>query len=386
MEDEQALYPGLFKCELEGRYVHNDHIIPLLDRAKNDVEISEIGTSENGLPVFSVTIGNGPIKVLGWSQMHGNESTTTKVLFDFLQFVCHKKAFQQEIHQFLSSYTFVFIPILNPDGALAYTRVNANEVDLNRDALDQSQKESRILRKVYEEFQPDLNLNLHDQRTIYGTSEGKSATISFLAPAADPERTVTDARKTAMSHIVRMNRRLQSLIPGQVARYDDTYNENCVGDYFVTAGTPSILIEAGHYRVDYQRERTREFIFYALLELFGITKHESEVLTYKDYFDIPENQVNFKDVIIRNIRVDGYDELVSVGIQYKEMLKNGKVFFDPIVEEIGKLDEWYTHNENDGNKGFALLNYHKKEGIGEKIVTIIDKNTENTLFNSTDMC
>jgi hypothetical protein len=386
MEDERALYPDLFKCELEGRYVHNDHIVPLLDRAKNDVGISEIGTSENGLPVFSVTIGNGPIKVLGWSQMHGNESTTTKALFDFLQFVCQKTVFQKEIERFINDYTFVFIPILNPDGALAYTRVNANEVDLNRDAVDQSQKESCILRSLYEEFRPDLCLNMHDQRTIYGTPEGKSATISFLSPSADQERSVTEARKAAMAHIVRMNRRLQSLIPGQVARYDDTHNENCVGDYFSKAGTPAILIEAGHYGNDYQREKTREFIFYSLLALFRITRSETKEPSYEEYFTLPENQVNFRDVIVRNVRVEGYEGVVSIGIQYREVLKKGKILFEPLLEAIGDLDMWHAHNENDGNKGLALMNYHKKAGIGEKIIRIIDKNTQNTLFNSIDMC
>ena len=385
MEKVEALYSKFFKCELEGRYVHNEHIIPLLDRAGNDALISQIGSSENGLPIFSVTLGNGPIKVLGWSQMHGNESTTTKALFDFLQLILQKEVLQDEIEQFLADYTFTFIPILNPDGALAYTRENTNGVDLNRDAVNLRQKESRVLRKLFEEIQPDLCLNLHDQRSIYGTLQGKPATVSFLSPAADPERSVTEARMVAMRHVVRMNRRLQAFIPGQVARYDDAFNENCVGDYSSTTGTPSILFEAGHYKDDYNREKPRELILYAFLELFRITDTDEDV-SYKDYFKIPENQVNFKDVIVRNVQVEGYEGVVSVGIQYKEMLKNGKICFEPIVEEIGDLDLWHTHNENDGNKGFALLNYHKKGGIGEKILTIIDKNSQNTLFNSRDMC
>ena len=48
----------------------------------------------------------------------------------------------------LKACTLYIIPILNPDGAKAYTRLNANEVDLNRDAQDLSQPESKVLRAV----------------------------------------------------------------------------------------------------------------------------------------------------------------------------------------------------------------------------------------------
>ncbi|NNK55020.1 MAG: peptidase M14 [Flavobacteriaceae bacterium] len=378
----QELYSKHFKCELSGRYIHNEHIIPLLENATKIAKIEQIGSSENGLPIYSVTLGTGKKKILAWSQMHGNESTTTKALFDFLHFIKQKKFYVQDISKFLGDYTFVFIPILNPDGAFTYTRENISGVDLNRDALDLQQKESMILRNLFEEFEPDMCLNMHDQRTIYGTTEGKTVTVSFLAPAADPTRTITEARKAAMQHIARVNSALQLLIPGQVGRYDDTFNANCVGDACTMAGVPSILFEAGHFPGDYQREKTRELIFCALLELFHITNFGTIDIGYKEYFQIPENQVNFKDVIIRNVRLSGHENPVSIAVQYQEVLRNGKICFDPVVDSIGDLDEWYGHYENDGNKGFALLNYHEKEGIGEKIVTIVDEITQNTLFNS----
>ncbi len=381
----QSWYQAHFRSELSGRYICNDHIIPLLDSARDFVRVEDIGSSENGLPIHSVKLGTGPTKVLGWSQMHGNESTTTKALFDLLKMMLQKEVLQEEIKAFLGNYTFVFVPILNPDGALAYTRENANGIDLNRDAMALSQLESRVLSELIDEVQPDFCLNLHDQRTIYGTEEGKPATVSFLAPAADPDRNVTSARKLAMEQIVRMRNRLELLIPGQVARYDDSFNINCVGDRCSKAGIPTILFEAGHFPGDYERENTRELIFYAFLTFFGITDGHQAVAEYKEYFLIPENRVNYKDVIIRNVRVEGYPEVVSVAIQYKEILLNGKISFESIVDTIGDLDDCFAHNENDGNKGIALLNYQEKAGIGEKILTIITKNSQNTLFDSRDL-
>ncbi len=381
----QELYSQHFKCELSGRYIHNDHIIPLLENTSENIKYEQIGSSENGLPIYSVCIGSGPKKVLAWSQMHGNETTTTKALFDFLQFIEQKEAYGTKISKFLETYTFIFIPILNPDGAFNYTRENINGIDLNRDAVNLQQKESLVLKTLFKTFAPDLCLNMHDQRTIYGTSSGKPATVSFLAPAADPDRTITEARKVAMRHIARLNAAIQLFVPGQVGRYDDTFNVNCVGDSCTKAGVPSILFEAGHFAGDYQREKTRELIFYALLELFHITNIGDNDSSYKDYFKIPENLVNFKDVIIRNVCLSGHENPVSIAIQYQEVLRNGKISFDAVVDSIDDLDAWYAHYENDGNKGFALLNYHEKEGIGEKIVTIVDEFSQNTLFNSANM-
>ena len=49
----------------------------------------------------------------------------------------------------------------------------------------------------------------------------------------------------------------------QVGRFDDAFNINCVGDYFQTQGTSTILFEAGHYQNDYSREKSRKFIAFA---------------------------------------------------------------------------------------------------------------------------
>src|SRR5690606_18803559 len=96
--------------------------------------------------------GDGPIKILMWSQMHGNESTTTKAVLDLINFLLEGSEMSNSI---LERCTIKIIPILNPDGALAYTRVNANGIDLNRDAQNLSQPESKVLRAVFEDFGPD---------------------------------------------------------------------------------------------------------------------------------------------------------------------------------------------------------------------------------------
>ncbi|MDP3353012.1 MAG: M14 family zinc carboxypeptidase, partial [Flavobacteriaceae bacterium] len=143
--------------------------------------ISEVGKSENNKPILSFKIGTGSKKVLIWTQMHGNESTGTKAVIDYLAFI-ETSNFNLLKSKLLKELTIQFIPILNPDGAETYTRENAHAIDLNRDAVDLSAKESKCLNSILNEFKPDFCFNLHDQRTIFNVEGTKNpATISFLA-------------------------------------------------------------------------------------------------------------------------------------------------------------------------------------------------------------
>jgi len=371
-------YTNHFDARLKGRYLHLKQIDPILDLYEDVFSISIIGVSENHKNIRCVKIGSGKKVVLAWSQMHGNESTTTKALFDFFQFLSQKQHFQKEIETFLNTYTFYSIPILNPDGAELYTRENVNGVDLNRDAKDLSQSESRVLRDLFTSVKPDLCLNLHDQRTIYSLPNGKSATVSFLSPAANVQRDITEARSEAMVEIARMFTALNRYIPGQIGRYDDSFNENCVGDSFQKLGIPTVLFEAGHFPNDYQREKTREYIFYALLGLFGIMKEE-QPSTQADYFSIPQNEKLFKDVIIRNVDIDG--EITSLSICYEEVLEDDSIQFVPVLEKIGGLDSFFGHKEVDAKGAKILLNSHENVFVGEKVVNIVDKSSAISLFS-----
>jgi hypothetical protein len=340
---------------------------------KSNYEISVPGLSELGVDLPLIKVGNGPKIVLGWSQMHGNESTTTKSLFDFLKFVGQKSTFQKEIESFLNNYSFYFFPILNPDGARRYTRENANGVDLNRDAAMRSQKESQCLRQVFDRLKPVLCLNLHDQRSIYGFEDGKPATVSFLAPAANPQRSVTEARQYAMAQIVKMNGYLQQFIPGQIGRYDDSFNEACVGDTFQKLGVPTILFEAGHYTQDYQREKTREFVFYALLSLFNLVPQSTKV-NHRAYFNIPENLKNYNDILLRNVCLGEKAPCVSVAVQYEEVLEADKIKFIPRVDEIGSLKSRLGHLEVNFAGKEILKNVQEKLTVGSNVSEIFDKN------------
>ncbi len=324
-------YQNIKEIGVSGRYVTNIQTDTFLDEL-NFGKVEELGKSEENRTIKGVTVGEGKIKLLMWSQMHGNESTTTKAVLDFLNFL---KSGEEKAKQFLKSCTIKIIPILNPDGAVAYTRVNANNIDLNRDAQDLSQSESNILRKTYTSFLPDFCFNLHDQRTIFSVGEtNKPATVSFLAPAFNEERSISESRKKSMQLIAAMNHEIQKHIPNQVGRYDDGFNANCTGDAFQMLNTPTMLFESGHFPEDYDREKTREYIFYALLKAVEtISNNAVADYTIQDYYKIPENGKMFVDVLIEN--AEEIDALLPknsiISILYRETLENNTIKFVPEI-------------------------------------------------------
>ena len=90
---------------LNGRYITNDSIYKL-HKVHN---YSILGYSVDNKPIYYCKMGSGKKKILIWSQMNGNESTSTKALYDALSY------FSKIDHNSLSHLSLHIIPILNPD-------------------------------------------------------------------------------------------------------------------------------------------------------------------------------------------------------------------------------------------------------------------------------
>ncbi len=325
----EDIYPNIKENTLFGKWITLSNIEPLIQALdKRFFKVTLLGQSEEGRPIYKIDIGKGNKKILIWSQMHGNESTGTKSLFDLFNFMSVYPE-HQLTKEIVNNCTISIIPMLNPDGSVAYTRVNANAVDLNRDAVDISACESKLLREVLDDFNPKFCFNLHDQRTIFGV-EGtkKPATISFLAPSEEETRKITSGRKETMNVIIAMNTLLQQIIPNQIGRYTDEFYPTATGDNFQKLGHNTILIEAGHYQDDYDREETRKYNFFCLLEGIHHIAVTEDFSTYKPYFDIPNNNKIFFDVIHR------FPDKEDIAFQYVD-----KIVDNQFVTMLSKLQE-----------------------------------------------
>lgn len=340
----EQLFNQYKEQSIHGRYITLEAIEPLLQKFNTDNQVQLIGKSVLEKPIYKYEIGYGKTRIFMWSQMHGNESTTTKGLFDFLNVLNSGSDFALQL---LNTFTFCCIPMLNPDGAELYTRENANKVDLNRDSQNLTQPESRLLRETFEAFKPDYCYNLHDQRTIFGVGDtGKPATLSFLAPAYNEEREVNESRMKAINLIAGMNEVLQKYIPNQVGRFDDSFNINCIGDTFQNLGVPTVLFEAGHFQDDYEREETRKYVFVALVSGFELLS-ENDIVDngIGKYLNISQNKVVFYDLMYKNVKInyDGNEIITNFAAQYKEELVDGKICFNAYIIQIGDLENHFGH-------------------------------------------
>ena len=325
---------------LSGRWIRLKEIEPILLNHQKKMEVAQIGFSEQQRPIYQIKVGIGKKKILIWSQMHGNESTGTKAVFDVLNTVGFES--EPSIEKILTECTLYIIPMLNPDGAEVYTRVNANQIDLNRDAVDRTAIESKLLRSILETVQPDFCFNLHDQRTIFGVEGShQPATISFLAPSEEVTRALTVGRKQTMNVIVAMNKVLQQVIPNAVGRYTDEFYPTATGDTFQKLGYNTILIEAGHFPNDYEREVTRKYNFWALIQGIYHIATNDVFEEFEEYFNIPNNIKNFYDVIHRYPTTKKKD----VAFQYEEKIIDNQLVFD--LQKVAKVDlkTYLSHHE-----------------------------------------
>lgn len=321
--------------DFPNRYISPEKLFNFLQTNYSET-INKIGTSYLDKPIYKMSLGNGVVKVMAWSQMHGNESNATHAMLDLLEILKYQPELEAEL---FSKITLDFIFMLNPDGSKQWTRRNGLDIDLNRDFLKQSSKEFPLLKNLALNGSYDYALNLHEQRTIFSTDGIHPATLSFLAPAQDIDRTLTDTRKKAMAVISKIYHNLKNEIPNQIARYSDEFYPSSTGDNFMKLGIPTILFEGGHFQDDYKRTATRKYYTLALYEsLVAIAQLNGDSAGWEDYQDIPENIESHYDLIYRNVKLNtDFECILDIAVQYKEELKPGddEISFTPIVVEVG---------------------------------------------------
>lgn len=349
------------------RYISPEKLFSYLQTNLVD-QIEEIGRSYLDKPIYKLRIGKGNINILAWSQMHGNESNATHAMLDLLMSLDNAPEIKSEL---LNKISLDFIFMLNPDGSERWTRLNAAEIDLNRDFHNESSKEIKFLKETVDTKKYDYALNLHEQRTIFTTDGIHPATLSFLAPSENVERSVTHNRKKCMAVIADIYHHLKEMIPNQIGRYSDEFYPSSTGDNFIKAGMPTILFEGGHFVDDYTRKGTRKYYTIALYyALKAIGELNSDITGWEGYLEIPENQETHYDIIYRNVKLNTDHEcILDVAVQYREMIEEGKeeISFIPFVMEVGDVKKRKGWKEIDctGKKFISTTKYPKLDAVAE---------------------
>ena len=209
------------------------------------VAVTEVGRSVAGREIYQMEFGKGPLKIFMWSQMHGDEPTATSALIDLFHYLQRNRN-TPSVSAIERSITLRAVPMLNPDGAELFQRRNLQFIDINRDARTLSTPEGQLLKRLRDQWSPDIGFNLHNQHPLTAVGDTKrQATISLLAVPSDANGGDTPARIRNKKLCAVMVEALAPFIYGHVARYDDTFNPRAFGDMISRWGTPVILIETG---------------------------------------------------------------------------------------------------------------------------------------------
>ena len=273
--------------------------MPSLLTTSGRVRVASLGRSIEGRSINAVTLGSGPINVLLWSQMHGDESAASMALADIISWFAgspEEDALRRTLEQKL---TITMIPMLNPDGAERFIRHNAIGVDVNRDARQQATPEGRILKAIRDSIDADFGFNLHDQGARSAGRDGDLVAIALLAPAADEERSWGPVRQRARHVSALIASVLAPHIPGKIARYDDSFTPRAFGDNMQAWGTSTVLIESGFLLGDPQKQELRRLNVLALLASFeAIATETYEQSPAARYDELPLNVGIANDLIL----------------------------------------------------------------------------------------
>ncbi len=319
----------------------------------NSFSIEKLGESVEGRNIHKIKFGKGPVKILAWTQMHGDEPTATAAVFDIINFFESDDEFNNFRKNILSEIEIHIIPMLNPDGAEKHQRENILNIDLNRDASKQITPEAKILFQTAEKIKPDFGFNLHDQNSYY--TPGKSnntAAVSLLSPPFDDSKGIDETRSRSMRVIAQIHDVLSEFIPNQIARYSDDFEPRAFGDNFTRMGISTILIESGYIKGDKNKSLIRKLNFVALLSAVkSISEKQNEATDISRYSEIPENESLLFDLLLRNLSYEykGKSYKVDIGINREKCFDNfsNSFFYKSSIEQIGDLSIYYGIEEHD---------------------------------------
>jgi Zinc carboxypeptidase len=276
-------------------------------RAPGLFRVEQEGVSSEGRKIPLVALGNGPVSVLLWSQMHGDEPMATSALLDVLSWLGSNRG-DPAVRRLLSALTVRIIPMLNPDGAERTQRRNAQEIDINRDALHLATPEGRFLESVRDRYAPMIGFNLHNQGPLVAAGRpGNQAAISLLSVPFDDALSESEGTRRTKRLAVKVAGLVASIAPGRVGRYDMDYTARAFGDSMTRWGTPILLIETGGWAGPGEAERLVRLNFVALLgALAAIADGSLESVDATGYGKIPLNaRDQLFSLVVRNASLAG---------------------------------------------------------------------------------
>jgi len=158
-------------------------------------------------PIYYYTIEGGGDRVMVIGGLHGDEPKGAYACLELIEELSNDNLTEK--------YTFIVVPLCNPDGAQEFKRRNFNNVDLNRDFYTASQPETSAIVSLIRKHNPILLIDVHESLgsmplIIYANNSKSSNLAIFLyrerglsaALAADVGQSVNYAGKRDMYGLI----------------------------------------------------------------------------------------------------------------------------------------------------------------------------------------
>jgi hypothetical protein len=276
-----------------------------LDELKQlGAKVEEVGRSNANREIYQIEWGRGPLKVFMWSQMHGDEPTATSALMDMFAYLQRHRnvAWVKTIEENL---TIRAVPMLNPDGAELYQRRNLQGIDINRDAINLATPEARLLKKLRDDWSPNVGFNLHNQNelTTAGPTANQAA-ISLLVVYGDAAKTTNEGHERNKRVTAGIVQALNNFIPGHISRYDDEFTATAFGDNFSAWGTPVILIETGALSGKDEMFLVKMNFVALLTAMTSLASGSERTIDPTAYLTLPDNTSGrVENIVFRNATI-----------------------------------------------------------------------------------
>lgn len=152
-------------------YVNSEQLIAYIEKTiegKNFIQLSYIGQTQKGknIPaiIFSKPTRMEKTKVMLSGRVHGDEPGGTEALLYLIDRLINDPS----LSYLLDRLDIAIVPMVNIDGGEKLDRVTHNGLDLNRDMSKLATPEAVALRKFFNEFAPDVELDLHEYNPFRG--------------------------------------------------------------------------------------------------------------------------------------------------------------------------------------------------------------------------
>jgi hypothetical protein len=219
------------------------------------MELSSIGRSVKGREIWMVTLhepsvvtptegqddtteaATPPKRLLYLCRQHGHEPASTEGALAFVRDLV-KADPDSTLADDLRHVTVYVVPMANPDGAEAFLRHNAHNVDLNRDWLKRTQPETQAYYRAITRIKPDLMTDQHelypndtDEDFAEAMGPGSGAKPEVIAACAGTASTLVTSM-TAAGFPIKCHWITDNHPPRLAHRYEN-----------IVAGVPTILFE-----------------------------------------------------------------------------------------------------------------------------------------------